>query len=240
MPYTKTTWTDEVPSSTPVKYKISQSSSGDIAPSAEIEIVTSLSATGTPVNAANLNKIETGIETAQSAAEDAQATATMAIPKSLVTTIGDLIYATASATLARLAKPAATSVLQMTSAGAPSWKALTDFVLSIIYRRQGGSATVWNTQGTTTYTPTSPKIQVGVISLTFASVNVQTVIVTFPVAYTNTPIVFLDLPYNILINATDSVVEVYALSASQLTIRVFHPSGNLNGSLDVSWLAIGE
>jgi hypothetical protein len=108
MAYTKTTWVDEVPASTPIKYKISQSSDGDVATDATIEIVTSVTS-GTPVNATNMNHIEDGIEAA--------------VPKSLVTAIGDLIYATASGVLARLAKPSSvTSLLSMTSAGTPSWR----------------------------------------------------------------------------------------------------------------------
>jgi len=38
---------------------------------------------------------------------------------------GDLIYSSASDTLSKLTKPAATSVLSMTSAGVPSWNAIT-------------------------------------------------------------------------------------------------------------------
>lgn len=63
MPYTKTNWTDEVPASTPVKYKISQVSDGDIATDATIELVTSVTP-GTPVNASNLNKQEQAISDA--------------------------------------------------------------------------------------------------------------------------------------------------------------------------------
>lgn len=61
--YTKTTWTNEVPGSTPVKYKLTDDTLGVIANSAKIEVVTSLTA-GTPVNAQNLNNMETGIENA--------------------------------------------------------------------------------------------------------------------------------------------------------------------------------
>ena len=55
--YTPTVWVDEIPASIPVKYKISQLSDGDIATDATIEVVTPLTP-GTPLNAANLNKIE--------------------------------------------------------------------------------------------------------------------------------------------------------------------------------------
>lgn len=74
MPYAKQTWTDEVPVSTPVRYKISESTDGDITPDAKIEPVTSVTA-GSPVNAERLNYMEDGIETAQATAETAQETA---------------------------------------------------------------------------------------------------------------------------------------------------------------------
>jgi hypothetical protein len=68
MPYTPTVWSDEVPTSTPIKYKISQASDGDVCTDATIEIVTAVTA-GTAVNAANLNKHETAIESAVALAE---------------------------------------------------------------------------------------------------------------------------------------------------------------------------
>jgi hypothetical protein len=72
MPYTPTVWTDEVPATTPVKYKITDDTSGVLANSAKIEVVTSITP-GTSVCAANLNKLEEGVEDAQAAAEAAQA-----------------------------------------------------------------------------------------------------------------------------------------------------------------------
>lgn len=69
MPYTKTDWTDETPDSTPIKYKLTDDTEGVIAESAKIEIVTGIT-TGTPLNAANLNKIEEGIETAQEGVDE--------------------------------------------------------------------------------------------------------------------------------------------------------------------------
>lgn len=70
---------------------------------------------GTPpaINAANLNNIEAGLVVA-----DANATA--AVPKSTVTTAGDLIYATGSAAVTRLAVGSASQVLAG-GASAPAW-----------------------------------------------------------------------------------------------------------------------
>ena len=71
MPYTPTVWTDEVPSSTPVKYKITDDTSGVIANSAKIELVTSVTA-GTAMDAANFNKLEAAVQDAVDASESAE------------------------------------------------------------------------------------------------------------------------------------------------------------------------
>ena len=72
--YIKTTWTDEVPADSPVKYAITGDSEGEISASATIAPVTSITP-GTAVNATNLNHLETGVYNAQNAADAAQADA---------------------------------------------------------------------------------------------------------------------------------------------------------------------
>ena len=113
--YTPTTWENEAPSTTPVKYAITDDTAGEIAASATIELVTSVDA-GTAVNATNLNHIETGLETAasevtavQAQADDlqdqvtaVQAQADAGAPK-IFTAKGDLIAATGNNAAARLA-----------------------------------------------------------------------------------------------------------------------------------------
>lgn len=97
--YSPTTWTNETPAASPVKYKITDDSSGVLANSAKIEVVTSVTA-GTPLNATNFNKIEQGIvsvetkantaitnaATAQSAANAAQVSASAANTKAITAT----------------------------------------------------------------------------------------------------------------------------------------------------------
>ncbi len=70
------------------------------------------------LNSTNLNHSEAGIQTAQ-------ATADAAVPKSLVTTAGDLIYATASAVLARLGIGSSGTALQ-SNGTAPVWTSSLD------------------------------------------------------------------------------------------------------------------
>ena len=78
MAYTKTVWTDELPAATPIKYKMTDDTDGVVAGSAIIEVLTSVTA-GTPVNAANLNHLETGVYNAQVAADAASTAAGTAL-----------------------------------------------------------------------------------------------------------------------------------------------------------------
>lgn len=132
--YVKVNFSNEVPATTPVKYKISQTTDGDVATDATIELVTSVTP-GTPLNAANLDHMETGIFNAQAAADDAQAAAAAAqadatqaladaaaaIPKSVVTTSGDLIVATGAGALTRLAKGAVNGGVLSMASGNLAW-----------------------------------------------------------------------------------------------------------------------
>lgn len=110
MPYPKQTWTDEVPSTTPLKYKISQSADGDVAPNAEIVLVTPVTA-GSPVNATRLNYMEEGIETAQDTAESAIAAAEAALEE-------------AQSRIAKPSNPSKTGVLQQAPNGDNSLRAI--------------------------------------------------------------------------------------------------------------------
>jgi hypothetical protein len=157
------------------------------------------------------------------------------IPKSLLTAVGDIIYATGSATPAVLAKPAATSVLQNTSGGTLSWKALTDFITSVIYRRQGGSSTVWATGGTTTYTPTAPKIQAGSAVGSYGGSATVEVNITFPVAFSYAPIVLAFGSPDAAIPLRD---QCYAVTASGFTYKVVYTA--TSGNYGFYWMAIGE
>lgn len=228
MPYTPTVWTDESLASTPAKYSITGDIEGEISASAEIALVTSVTP-GTPLNATNLNKIETGIQTAQALAE-------AAIPKSLVTTVGDIIYATASAVLARLGKPSVDSVLQNNSAGTPSWLALSSLVTSLIYRRKGGSATDWDSAGSNSYTPSGVKIQTGVVAVAHTGTETDHT-VTLPASYANKPTVYLTL--GAITGSVVYGVGAQAITTSQFGFRLKSSVSN-SQTVTVYWMAIGE
>ena len=68
--YTPTTWVDEVPASSPLKYAITGDVEGEISASAQIDLATAITTPGTPLNATNLNHIEQGLETVQEQAND--------------------------------------------------------------------------------------------------------------------------------------------------------------------------
>ncbi len=111
----------------------------------------------------------------------------------------------------------------------------------IFTNRQGGSSTDWNVFGTTTYSITSPKIQIGCASIGSISTAWNTwyygsTSVTFPVAFTNKPLVFCtcnNLVANNLITLlpTGIVKTGFTLQAT---------SNGSMGSQTVAWLAIGE
>lgn len=62
--YVPKSWADEVPNTTPLRFKITLSNGTVLAADATIELVTAITA-GTPVNASNLNHMEQGIKAAQ-------------------------------------------------------------------------------------------------------------------------------------------------------------------------------
>jgi hypothetical protein len=225
MVYIPTVWQDEVLAADE-RFDIKEDGGGAFKATMQIALATSVSVAGTPVTAANMNHIEAGIEDVEDQAEAVAVTAAAAIPKSIVTAIGQLIYSTASGVVAALTKPSVDSVLKNTSAGTPSWKALTDFLFCT--NRQGGNATDWSDGGTpSNYVVSSqPKMQAGA---TLLGSGVTSVTITFPVAFSNKPLIF---PGSEL--GTKNV-GFSAVSATQVTIN----GDDATGSYNVDWLAIG-
>ncbi len=122
MPYTPTMWVDENPTGEP-KYALVDDELGEIATSASLYLVSPV-VPGTQVNAANLNHLETGVQIAEATAEAAQAAANTKIPKSLATSIGQILYSTAAGVWAVLNSPTTTGLLQVNSAGAVSHRSV--------------------------------------------------------------------------------------------------------------------
>lgn len=79
MAYSPTTWSDEVPNTSPLRYKITLNGGTVLAADATIELITPVTA-GTPVNATNLNKLEQGIAKARCEVLQVRKTATDSDP----------------------------------------------------------------------------------------------------------------------------------------------------------------
>jgi len=106
------------------------------------------------------------------------------------------------------------------------------------YRRQGGSATYWDTVGTTDYTPTSVRMQAGAIQVIVPNgATTGNTTITFPVAFSAKPLVFVTL----LANDANLIYAGYqGVGASTVRIDV-HVSGTTGDrGFNVNWLAIGS
>lgn len=114
-----------------------------------------------------------------------------------------------------------------------------------LINRQGGSATDWDSDGVTTYSPENVKIQVGVTTFTVpdtSTIRMQNTI-TFPTAYSNNPIVFC----SVISDSNFSTGGAYSpTSQSQVIdetsayIRIKSTFNfNISTVIDVAWIAIG-
>lgn len=134
----------------------------------------------------------------------------------------------------------------ITDTNIASGAAIADSKLSIPTRlkqsqRQGGSATDWNTTGTSTQTVTNPVMQSGVGttgSQTFSNPNYSSSLtITFPTAYTNKPIVVAWLQNVAATMAFGCVVNTVSTTGAQITVNSA-TDGYVANSV-VGWIAIG-
>jgi hypothetical protein len=107
------------------------------------------------------------------------------------------------------------------------------------YRRQGGSASYWNTAGTTDYTPGEVMMQAGAIQDSMLSgVTVDTVTITYPVAFTGTPLIFLTL-------FDPSIDQMFYMQSrgdpglTSFVVRIQRASATGDITYNIQWLAIG-
>lgn len=101
------------------------------------------------------------------------------------------------------------------------------------YRRQGGSATEWDTSGTTARTPGAVRQQAGAIEWTGESDTSGAIEVTFPVAFAYKPLVFIQaLDYGV-------VTDPSTISASAFTISWSTHTGGSRTSVHFFWFAVG-
>lgn len=101
------------------------------------------------------------------------------------------------------------------------------------YRRQGGDTTDWDTAGTTAYTPSAVRMQGGVKAWT-GSASEGTLTVTFPVAFSAKPLVFV-AP----ITPATIVTSIQAALTTSVNIYWRDTEGGAATTVNISWLAIG-
>jgi len=99
--------------------------------------------------------------------------------------------------------------------------------------RQGGSATDWNTPGTTNRVPTTVKTQGGAIGVVFAAASSAVANVTFPAGFSAKPLVIVASEYS------PSFVNITTPTTTGFAIQVTLQSGTYTGTVTVHWLAIG-
>jgi hypothetical protein len=102
-------------------------------------------------------------------------------------------------------------------------------------QRQGGSATAWNTVGTTNYdAPQNTKIQVGIVR--YAG---STVTVTFPEVFSQIPLVFFGTFQNYGGAGAWPILYLNSVSVSNFAFNGIVVIGSGGYGIDVPWFAIG-
>lgn len=102
------------------------------------------------------------------------------------------------------------------------------------YRRQGGSATIWSSGGSTDYVPTAVRMQGGSYAWSGSAAASGSFTVTFPVAFSYTPLLYLTFIYK----TVHAFLAVVNMSATQFDIIWETESGTVT-EVDMFWLAIG-
>lgn len=172
-------------------------------------------------------------------------------------TTGDLLYASSGTALSKLA--AGTDDLPLVSNGAgvaPSYQQLPTGGIAAdaiddtragdrvpqFYRRQGGSASDWSSPGTTSRTPNAVRLQSGVASVAASATNQKSIAITFPVAYSNTPLVTGMVRFaTIGTNQDKAVLSIGSISSSGMNINIDTVSGNFSDTnlIVVAWSVVG-
>lgn len=181
----------------------------------------------------------------------------------VLTTAGDMIYATGASAASRLAlvpggvlyggasAPAWLALVEngilKGGASAPSWLAVGaahtflksegagPLYGSLIFKRKGGHTTAWGTAGTTTYTPTKLLAQVFVVTVTLTS-GAGSAAVTFGENYTGAPAIIT----TVFKNATKRCgAYIKEKSETGFTVVAYDVDGE-SYSIDVMCFVFGE
>lgn len=108
-----------------------------------------------------------------------------------------------------------------------------------IYRRQGGNAINWDLEGAINYTPEKVRMQVGQCEVDIADGQYYgTLQVTYPVAFTNKPLVFVSLRGLGTVSVKSAVAATITTTTVEITVVRTDTTGVL--ALNVNWMAIGQ
>ncbi len=166
----------------------------------------------------------------------------------VLTTAGDMLYATGASAAARLALVAGGVVYGGASAPAYTPTGGKNSFLkadgsngvafaSPLYRRQGGSSTIFVSAGTTNYTPAGLVMQSGYKNITVSGTGAG-VFITYPVAFVHRPHIILSVELD------DTQPYVWSLGHSGDTVSGFYAHLKFAGSLSITcaigWLAFSD
>jgi hypothetical protein len=105
------------------------------------------------------------------------------------------------------------------------------------YRRQGGDTSDWSVAGTTTYTPTTVRMQAGAVDVVFSAQTSKTFSITFPTAFSNKPLVICSIKSD---DSPAASAMVYVTSSSTTGFNgTVYCNGSNSDTWTVQWLAIG-
>jgi hypothetical protein len=105
------------------------------------------------------------------------------------------------------------------------------------YRRQGSSSSSYWGAGVNNYTPTAVRMQAGHSSVSSGTpVTSQNLTITFPVAFSQSPLILHSVVG--VIGSSPSHVVVSSISGSSVTLTIAYPASGIQ-STDITWLAIG-
>jgi hypothetical protein len=115
------------------------------------------------------------------------------------------------------------------------------YASTILYRRRGGSSSSWNSAGSNTYSPGGTKRQGGTVNLTWNSDDKSDLTtVTFPSAFSQTPLVRNLAIVSNDANARKCVLSIESLSKTQLGIRGQRVDlTNFSATFPVQWAVEG-
>lgn len=134
--------------------------------------------------------------------------------------------------------------LTIDTAGAITLTDVRDFAhyaSALVYRRQGGSSSAWATAGTTAYRVGGVKRQGGTATVSWTgSSTSDTLTVTFPSAFSQTPLVWLTVINGATSNAQKCQATVDSISATNFKIKGKRTdSTSWTQDLSVQWFAEG-